>query len=224
MTSFILKIIALITMTIDHLGYVIFGKLSFMNYIGRIAFPIFAYQISEGYSHTKNLKKYFLRLGIFALISQIPYSLYRSLITTNFSFNIFFTLLLGLCAILVYDKCKSKILGVICYIFIAIFAEVMKVDYGFFGISIIFFFYVFKEKKMFFNISYILLVLTKYLYNILIYNFDTIYLILCVCTLFPLLFINLYNGQQGKKIKYLLYLYYPLHLLLLFLVSKYGII
>ena len=76
MTSFTLKIIALITMFIDHSGYVFAGNFSFCNFIGRIAFPIFAFQISEGYKHTKNLKKYFLRLGIFALISQIPFSLF----------------------------------------------------------------------------------------------------------------------------------------------------
>ena len=60
MTSFVLKIIALITMFIDHLGYAIYGKFSYLNYIGRIAFPIFAFQISEGFVHTKNIKKYFI--------------------------------------------------------------------------------------------------------------------------------------------------------------------
>ena len=67
MNSFILKMIAIVTMFIDHIGYAILGKFSFFNYIGRIAFPIFALQISEGYSHTRNLKKYFLRLFILAV-------------------------------------------------------------------------------------------------------------------------------------------------------------
>ena len=47
-------------MFIDHLGYAIYGKFSYLNYIGRIAFPIFAFQISEGFVHTKNIKKYFI--------------------------------------------------------------------------------------------------------------------------------------------------------------------
>ena len=68
MTSFALKVLACISMFLDHVGYVIFGRMSFLNYIGRLAFPIFAYQISEGYSHTKNLKKYFLRLFVFAIV------------------------------------------------------------------------------------------------------------------------------------------------------------
>ena len=66
MSAFVLKIIACITMFIDHLGYAVFhGEASWFNYVGRLAFPIFAFQISEGYIHTKNLKKYFYRLVIF---------------------------------------------------------------------------------------------------------------------------------------------------------------
>lgn len=109
MTSFILKIIACITMFLDHIGYVIYGKLSWFNYIGRIAFPIFAFQISEGYVHTKNLKKYFFRLLIFAFVSQIPFMLFSSSFSNSISLNIFFTLFLGLLAIFLYDKIKLAI-------------------------------------------------------------------------------------------------------------------
>ena len=94
MSAFVLKIIAVITMTCDHVSYLIFGGFSFLNYIGRIAFPIFAYQITEGYIHTHNLKKYFFRLFIFALVSQIPFMLFTSIISPKFHLNIFFTLLL----------------------------------------------------------------------------------------------------------------------------------
>ena len=74
MSAYVLKLIAIITMLFDHSGYLIYGHLSWMNFVGRIAFPIFAFQISEGCIHTHNLKKYFVRLIIFALISQIPYA------------------------------------------------------------------------------------------------------------------------------------------------------
>ena len=92
MTSFSLKIIAIITMFIDHLGNSYFKYTTWMNVIGRIAFPIFAFLISEGYAHTKNLKKYFFRLFLFALISQIPFMLFFSTYKDGFAFNIFFTL------------------------------------------------------------------------------------------------------------------------------------
>ena len=76
MTSFVLKLIALVTMFCDHFGDAFVGHYSFFNIIGRIAFPIFAFQISEGYIHTKNLKKYIIRLLGFAIISQIPFHLF----------------------------------------------------------------------------------------------------------------------------------------------------
>ena len=109
MSSFVLKIIAVVTMFIDHLGYIIWGRVTFFNYIGRLAFPIFAFQISEGYLHTKNLKKYFLRLIIIAIVSQIPYSLFLSTYSNDYtSPNIFFTLISGLSSITIYDKLKEK--------------------------------------------------------------------------------------------------------------------
>ena len=110
MTSFVLKIFAIITMFFDHLGYGIYGKISWMNYIGRLAFPVFAFQLTEGYSHTKDLKKYFSRLLIFAILSQIPFSLFHSIVSDDwFYLNIFFTLFMGLLSIFFFDKSPSKL-------------------------------------------------------------------------------------------------------------------
>ena len=145
MSSFVLKIIAVITMFIDHLGYTIFGKFSYLNYIGRISFPIFAFQISEGYIHTKSLKKYFLRLFLFALVSQIPFMLFHSIISDTFCLNIFFTLLLGLLSIYIYDKCKYKFIGILSCILLALIAQFSNCDYGAYGVAIILIFYIFKN-------------------------------------------------------------------------------
>jgi len=114
MDAFTLKIIAMITMLIDHTGHLIFGDFSYFNYIGRLAFPIFAFQISQGYIHTKDFKKYAFRLAVFALIAQIPFMLFISIITGAFFtwyLNIFFTLLLGLLAILAYDKLSGLVVA-----------------------------------------------------------------------------------------------------------------
>lgn len=89
LSSFSLKIIAVICMLCDHFGDAIIKHFSFFNIIGRIAFPIFAFQITEGYIHTKNLKRYFKRLIIFAIISQIPFMLFLSTFTSPFTLNIF---------------------------------------------------------------------------------------------------------------------------------------
>lgn len=227
MSTFVLKIIALISMFFDHSGYVIFNGFSNFNYIGRLAFPIFAFLITEGYTHTKNFKKYCIRLFIWALISEAPFMLFKiKYVDANspFSLNVLFTLLLGLFTIWSYDKNKtigSFVLILSCYI-----AEMCKCDYGAFGIITIFIFYVFKDKKMLMNISFILLVLTRYIYKITIF-FNTElffpYFLLCLSTMFSLTFINLYNKKEGKKIKYLFYAFYPLHFLILYLIGNFLI-
>ena len=124
MNSFILKIIACITMFIDHVGYAIFNGPSWFNYIGRIAFPIFAFQISEGYAHTRNIKKYLVRLLIFALVSQIPFMLFVSLVNDDFSLNVIFTLLFGLVSIVIYDK-YNKFFGIVVAIVLGIIAQII---------------------------------------------------------------------------------------------------
>ena len=218
MSSFILKIIAIISMFIDHLGYAIWGKFSFFNYIGRLAFPIFAFQISEGYTHTKNLKKYFFRLFLFAIISQIPFMLFTSIISTKFSLNIFFTLLLGLVCIFIYDKSRYKLLGIITSIAIGFIAQISNCDYGFYGISIILIFHVFKSNFINASILFIIATILKYLNPIIQSGFNNIYLNLFICTLIPALFLAAYNNKKGRNTKYLLYLFYPLHLLLIYVI------
>lgn len=120
-----LKLVAMITMFIDHLGHmgivgiiidkltaagtiVVFDWYKLSRTIGRIAFPIFAYQVALGYSKTSNLKKYIQRLFIFAFISQIPYVLFsRDFVIHPFHFNVIFMLLVGVLVIALYDKMKA---------------------------------------------------------------------------------------------------------------------
>ena len=227
MDAFVLKIIAIVAMVFDHSGYLIFnGQLSWFNYIGRLAFPIFAFQIAEGYIHTRNFKKYAIRLGIFAIVSQVPFMLFAHYVVgDSFELNIFFTLLLGLLAIYAYDKLfVHNILGILIPICLGILAALIKADYGFYGVAIIFLFYVFRNHKYTMAASFALAVIIDYAYkiyaaaamygqNIMIYK---IYGVLCVCTIAPILFILLYNGKKGRDTKHLFYLFYPLHLLLIY--------
>ena len=78
MSTFVIKIIAIITMFCDHLSRVIYGggETTFLNYIGRFAFFLFCFQLVLGYKKTKSLKKYMLRLLVIGIISQIPYTLF----------------------------------------------------------------------------------------------------------------------------------------------------
>ena len=225
MSSFVLKIIAIISMLSDHAGYIITGKISFFNCIGRLAFPIFAFQISEGYTHTKNLKKYFIRLLVFAVISQIPFMLFLSILTDKFLLNIFFTLALGLLAILVFDKCKYKIIGIFAVGLIAYIANIIKVDYGAFGVLIIACFYIFKDSKVLMTLSYLILVFYEY-YDYFFDGFrfhikDYRYLVLTFSTMIAIIPILLYNKKQGKKVKYFIYAFYPVHLILIYLINTF---
>lgn len=204
----------------DHIGDAIYGKFSFFNLIGRISFPIFAFQAVQGYIHTKDFKKYIIKLFIFACISQIPFMLFLSTFTSPFSLNIFFTFFLGLLTLFVYDKCTNKILGFLFVIFASIIVEFIHVDYGAFGILLIFVFYFFKDKKLQMAISTIILCFAKYIPNII--EMPTLYLHYLSCGLFTslsLIFILLYNKKEGPKAKYFFYIFYPLHLIILYTIS-----
>ena len=209
-----LKIIAVITMLIDHIGAV-FLRSPIPYYtcrlIGRIAFPIFAFLLVEGFFHTKNLKKYCLRLALFALISEVPFDLaFHQTYLYRESQNVFFTLLIGLLTIAAIDYIKHTFADrefvSFCYQILLIsggmfFAWLLKTDYHAVGVAVIFLFYQFHQKKTMSSI-YACLILFLSL-PLEIASFAAVPLICC------------YNGKRGISVKYFFYLFYPVHLLLL---------
>ena len=234
MTSFLLKIIGIISMFCDHFGDAIIGKFSFLNLIGRIAFPLFAYQMVQGYMHTKNLKNYISKMFIFACISQIPFMLFQSTYNAPFTLNIFFTFFIALITLHIYDECKNPLFRFFVVFYICILAELIHVDYGAFGILLIFIFYFFennfKEKKfiniplnkILLTISTIILCFGRYIFDIIDYpNYIRHFLACGLFTSLALIFILLFNGKEGKKLKYLFYVFYPLHLLILYLIHTF---
>lgn len=236
MTSFFLKLIAVICMSFDHIGDAFFGHFTYFNLIGRIAFPIFAYQAVQGYMHTKDLKKHLIKLFIFACISQIPFYLFLTTFSEEFYLNILFTFLLGLITLFAYDECKNKFLGFLFVILGAIIGEVVHVDYGAFGILLIFTFYFFEKefkdnsiklwgnfylssKKFLMTILVCFLCFTKYISQIISHpKLIVHYLLLGLFTSLSMVFILFYNKKEGPKSKYFFYIFYPLHLLILYLV------
>ena len=215
MSSFVIKIIAVITMCIDHLYYVIPDSSLILKYIGRISFPLFAFQLTIGYQYTKDVRKYFLRLFLFALISQIPFMLLFN--TTNY--NIFFTLFLGLLAIYLWDIRKNNLSGIFLLLLFALIAECLHFDYGAFGILTIFVFYVFKDKLFTRDTLFIILTFFKFLPSFLISNFYYPNILLFLFTILPLIFLHLFNGKKGKNMKYFLYLFYPIHIIVFYMIK-----
>lgn len=207
MSSFNLKLIAIVTMLIDHIGAVLFPQYIVFRIIGRISFPIFCFLLTEGYIHTNNFKKYIIRLLIFAFISEIPYDLaFHNQILYIYGQNIFFTLFLGMILLKLIDCFKSQnnyFMVFVSTICICILAYMLKCDYGYRGILIILVFYIFKYdfKKMLFFQTLILL-----------------YSPISIFGLFAFIPIHIYNGKKGYNIKYLFYIFYPIHLFILYLI------
>ena len=168
MSAFVLKIIGIIAMTLDHISITFFDGNNWMDYIGRLAFPIFAYLTAEGYAHTKDIKKYLLRLLITGLVAQVPFMLltYKA---DYVSINTIFTLIFGLLSILVYDK-VNKYIGILVVIILSIIAKILHFDHGAYGVVIIFIFYILRDRRIFKFIVYDMVTLVWYAYRMLKYN------------------------------------------------------
>ena len=199
-------------MFIDHYHYIIGGNQIF-NIIGRIAFPIFAFSLNEGYFHTSNLKKYLIRLFTFAVIIQIPAILFK----LNYPVNIFFTLFFGLLAIYILNL-KNKKMPLYIFVFLKIFliflifyiSKKFKFDYGIYGILLIIIFNIFRNKKLFLFLAFFLL-------NLAVVVFPNIFGLFKIqfFSMFSLVFIFSYNGKKVKSLKYFFYLFDPIHFLIL---------
>lgn len=242
-----LKLIAVVTMLLDHIGYLLVGKgfamqdmeasgpcggwwalYSALRMVGRAAFPIFCFLLVEGIMHTGDWRKYALRLGVFAVVSEVPFDLMESGKMVDPSVqNVFFTLLLGLLMI----KCLEVIEGWLTSGFgsgggvgkkavpmetgfllqlgvIIVFcgaAWLLRTDYDYIGIMLAALFYFFRRepvKRCVLGFAWMAAMLPR--------------LVLIPGLILGFLAIYLYNGQRGKwKGKYFFYLFYPVHMIIL---------
>lgn len=212
----ILKIIAIVTMLIDHIGAFIINYEKYtllyevMRTVGRIAFPIFCFMLVQGFRHTRSVKKYMIRLFIFAIISEVPFDLAASSVNESMWMhqNVFFTLFIGLTALYIIEKYKQNAFAQIIVIISACtLATFLYTDYMFFGVLQIIFFYYFEKLRLCRIISIIFL------------NFYMGQPAGAVA----LVFTELYNGKRGINVKYLAYAFYPVHLLVIWLMRTYCI-
>lgn len=195
----ILKLLAILAMLIDHIGYVFFPQYIFLRIIGRLAFPIFAYHISVGYIHTSNLKNYAIRLFLFGLLSQLPYHM-----LFGQGLNILFTLFLGLVCIYLMDQEKYLLLALV-----MISPMILDFEYGYYGLFTIVAFYYFRENK-----NNIILAIT--LLNILYFVYHNYSI--QIFSIFALLLIYKQWDRKIKLNKYLYYAFYPLHISILYII------
>lgn len=213
LNSFTLKMIAIISMLIDHIGYIFLPGTEYYNLfrgIGRIAFPIFCFLIAEGFQHTKSPMNYLLRLIVFAFISEVPFDLAFFGTTLNMNNqNVFFTLAIGLACLFCLEEMNRRRWFAIFFVLLFVAAYFIKCDYGVGGVLLICMFYLTKDS---FWVSFVLAGLIFYMF------YGTAELL----GLISLILIFFYNGKRGyNKAQWFFYVFYPLHLLILYGISVY---
>lgn len=205
-------------MVIDHCGITLFAGTSWYlpcRILGRIAFPLYAFLLTEGYVHTHSVKKYAKRLFFFALLSEIPfdYALFGTPCYLGYQ-NVFFTLLLGLGALISIDRARAgSAVSQIYLVFLMVLSEILCTDYGAFGILLMMVFYIFRDRKA---------VCTAVAAGLLItYGFASEFPIKGFGAA-ALIFILFYNGKKGNYPfpSILFYAVYPLHLVVLGLMAR----
>ena len=219
-----LKIIALVSMTIDHIGYILLPELIWMRIVGRIAFPLFAFLIAEGCKHTKYKLKYFLLIFGLGVVCQLFSYFFAGQTKLNilltFSFSIGIIYLLSWIKTLAKNGNIKKTVAASLLLVISLLATYfltsnslsfspLKVDYGFWGIMV-------PVVVSIFDNHYIKVCLFALCLVVLCfgYSFTQWFCLLSV------VLVLWYNGERGKRnLKYLFYVYYPVHLVVLYLLQ-----
>ncbi len=206
MSALILKLIAAFTMAVDHAGLILFGNATWMRALGRLAFPLYAFFIAEGFRYTKNKRRYFLTIFLLGVGCQIvcaiadPGQVLGVLLT--------FSLSIALMALTELAKKDRRFAPAVPIAIAAVyvFCHFVWIDYGFFGVMLPWFASLFAKKwarLASFAAGLALLCANSALSG----NF------LQSLSLFSLVLLALYNGNRGKyKLKYFFYVFYPLHL------------
>lgn len=220
-----LKLIACASMLIDHFarcfGFTGTAELICRHLIGRLAFPIFAFLLLEGFLHTSHMMRYFFSLLLFAVFSEIPCDLALTdsgSIFPEFSHqNTLFTLALGLLMLNCIKKAEAlyanrtsaytliSVPGILVILVFGAASQLLHLDYGFIGMACIGAMYIFRATYS-----------GAAFWGCICLNLEFFTMPGAFLAVLPL---SLYNGNRGKQIKYFFYLFYPLHLLLLYLLK-----
>ena len=217
MSGTALKWIAVISMLIDHTAEVLMNHNAaltepiwaqiyvLMRGIGRIAFPIYAFLLVEGFLHTRDVKKYLTRMFLFAVVSEIPFDL--AVFHTPFYWgyqNVFFTLFLGLLALAGIRWGTGLWKRALALIMCVGAAQLINCDYGAFGVFFIVLLYMTRYEKK-----------TQTVLGAL----SLVWELPGILAFIP---IRLYNGTRGRcGNKYFFYAFYPAHLLILWMIGRF---
>ena len=221
-----LKIIACVTMLIDHVGAVFVPTMGnynlyyAMRIIGRLAFPIYCFLLAEGVAHTKNPVKYGLRLFVGLLLAEIPFDLALFGGFTWAHQSVMVTLFLGFGMALAMQKLdRTKLVPVIVFAFLA---ELFRTDYGAWGIMMIALFVMTRERKDRNNLQIIGMLILCYFMNSALVPIGGIRVPIELFAVLALIPVFLYSGKKStasKAVQTVFYLFYPVHLAVLYWIS-----
>lgn len=206
--GYTLKCIAMASMLIDHTGMALFPQYPVMRVIGRLAFPIYCFLLAEGAAHTSSHSKYLLRLFLFALVSEVPFDLASSMMAVNnFHQNVFFTLFLALLAMTAIQKLPNRWLAAVAVAACVLMGDFLRTDYGAGGVLIAVLFFLLRKHPVIKSVAFAVADIGLWgLSNTQAFAVFAVVPILC------------YNGKRGRGLKYLFYIFYPAHLLVLYLI------
>ncbi len=231
-TSMALHIMAMLFMLCDHLWGTIVPGNDWLTCIGRLAFPIYAFMLTEGYFRTKNLKNYVCRLLLFAVLSEIPFNLAMgSSIFYPIHQNVLWSFLIAIGLIRLNEKARKTgklwiriAVGCATVIIGYLGGLLTMVDFYHAGILTVLVFYFFRQRKWWSYPAQLICLwyinvemLGGFSYEIPIGG-ETYFLSRQGLALLALIPIWLYRGKQGyhsKLLQYTYYAFYPLHLLIL---------
>jgi len=210
LTGLQLKMTAMFTMLIDHMGAILFPQYRWMRIVGRLAFPIFAFLLTEGFLHTKDRNAYLRRLAVFAFISEpvFDFAFFGRFFYASHQ-NIFFTLAISLILLKKLEEEQGPGQRILWFAIIAMLAEIIGCDYGTGGVLTVLIFYQYRNNKLWMSLFFALT-------HMMVWGSMSIQSYAALA-LIPIL---LYNGRQGCKVKYAFYVFYPAHLLVLTFVSQ----
>jgi hypothetical protein len=234
-----LHVIAMASMLIDHGMKTVIENDSWIFVLGRLAFPIFAFMVAEGCFYTKNYRQYMLRMLVFALISEVPYDMMKSsTIVEWYDQNVMWTFLLALICVRMIQaarktgKKKIYIPGTIAAILFGfVSGMILMVDYGGMGVLTVVLFYLLRERKwwtmllqfiLLFFINVVLLGALGFAVSVSFMG-QTVEIPMQGFAVLALIPIWLYRGRQGyhsKGFQYFCYGFYPVHMLVLALMTK----
>jgi hypothetical protein len=213
--SNLIKLVAFLSMLFDHTGVALFPNDLTWRIVGRIAFPLFAYQLGVGYAHTKDKRSFAFRLFLFALVSQLPYYLVRG----EPVLNIFVTLLIGLGAIHLYATKRQALVGPYLLASIAV-SYFVPYDGGGYGVLMIFLLYVLPtftwQILAVAGLNFLNLISSEdFLYNFSSFGYVQMFSLLAIPLLWGIKYLHApkwVKGDLSHVNKWVFYILYPLHL------------